>query len=91
MGEEVPPISSRYIAVEQSLPTNVADVSPVSGLMHGEKSSKREKDLEHHARRANRFWQDTWAPEVLSCIVALSALVGMAVTLKLRQGIQPDK
>jgi hypothetical protein len=55
--------------------------------MRKERDSKQEKRIKQHTKKAKRFWKDTWAPEVLSCVIALSALLGMAITLKIRQGM----
>jgi hypothetical protein len=58
--------------------------------MKNKQAPKRGKSFRQNATKANRLWQDTWAPEVLNCIVAFSALIGMAIMLKLRQGTQSD-
>jgi hypothetical protein len=90
MREEAEPLSDTHTSMERSRPVDTTVMTPKSSLMHWEKGRKRDHKLEQHARSLNRFWQDTWAPEVLSCIVALSALIGMAITLKMRQGMHPN-
>jgi hypothetical protein len=79
--------SNKYSAVEQSRPTDTTEGSPDSSLMRREKKSKQERRIKQHAIEANRFWKDTWAPEVFSCMIAMCALLGMAITLKIRQGM----
>jgi hypothetical protein len=87
MIEEAQPLSNRNPVVEHSRQPDATDTSPASSLMCEDENPKRGKNLKEHAKEANRFWQDTWVSEVLSCIVALSALIGMAVMLKIRQGM----
>jgi hypothetical protein len=82
--EDTEPVANKYSALEQLRPTENMEASPDSSLMRREKKSKQEKRIKQHAKKANRFWKDTWAPEVLSCVIALSALLGMAITLKIR-------
>jgi hypothetical protein len=87
MREEAQPRSNKHSVPEHSRRSGATDVGPTSSLMQEDEDPKRETRFKDHAKKANRLWQDTWAPEVLSCLVALSALVGMATILKLRQGM----
>jgi hypothetical protein len=91
MSEEAHPTPNGHPTVEQWPHSDATSSSLTSSTMREEENAKREGNLKERAKKANRFWQDTWAPEVLSCVVALSALIGMALILSLRQGTLFDK
>lgn len=90
---ERPPISSAEPLLpnppDQAEPPGPAnDADNITASSHGsEKTTRRlTNSIKGLASGVNRYWQDSWAAELVSSIVALAALAGMVGTLASHQG-----